>query len=55
MTQAPDPGSQVTAVYRSILDQVLTVTDADRVIPTPLEEGAIREIYLEHLSKVGAG
>ncbi|MFH1533100.1 MAG: AAA family ATPase [Pseudomonadota bacterium] len=49
------PDAEVTEVYRSILDQVLTVADADRVIPTPLDEGAIREIYLEHLSQVGAG
>ncbi len=51
---AVEPEAQITEAYRTILDAVISVEDRDRVVPTPLEDGAIREIYLRHLGQAGA-
>ena len=50
---AAAPDAAVTTAYQSILDAVLSTADAQRVIPTPLEDGDIRELYLEHLAHTG--
>jgi nitrogenase subunit NifH len=49
------PDAPVTLAYRGILDAVVATTEEDRIIPTPLEDGDIRQLYVEHLSKAVRG
>jgi len=43
------PGAKITDRYRDILAAVLASGDAERVIPTPLADGEIQEIYRRHI------
>ena len=45
------PDAEITGTYCAILDAVFATKEEHRVIPTPLADEAIREIYLEHIGR----
>lgn len=48
---AAAPDDVVSLAYRGVLDAVVGTTEEQRIIPTPLEDEDIREIFVEHLSQ----